>query len=150
MLAYSFGQINSVDVAFRGVMLLLATHPQYQLLPFRQINTFFNSIQMGRYLLVIKEEQIIGAILWAEISNLVRDTCISQNRGPFLSELETGSDAIYCIGFVALESAALRPLWKNFVQRNKNRDILYKRHFSKKGKPKPIALIRDAKVLSSK
>lgn len=142
---YRFARLLNPDEALRLSLLTLSGHPQYQNLPFRQIPVYYKSIRHEQYLLMLENNQVIGVIIWSEISASVCKECIAADRAPYVKELQAKGDAIYCTAFVAHAARYLRPLWNAFIKDNPNKDILFKRHFRGERRPKPIAMVRNGR-----
>jgi hemolysin-activating ACP:hemolysin acyltransferase len=143
---YTFSRLANKDEAFRIILFILINDPNYQMLPMRQIVTFYTSISNDNYLLLMRENKVLAVILWMGVSATVREACLREDRSPFISELVTRGDAMYCTAFAGVQSGVLLPLWKEFIRIYQNHDISLKRHF-KNGQlnPKPITLLRHQK-----
>lgn len=145
---YTFARLSNKDEALRIILFILLKDPSYQMLPMRQIYTFYASISNDNYLLLISENKVLAVILWMGVSTKAKEDCLREDRSPYTNELVAKGEAIYCTAFSGIESGALLPLWKQFIKIYQHQDILFKRHF-KKGEriPKPIALIRQQRLI---
>ena len=146
--AYTFARLNNKDEALRIILLILIRDPSYQMLPMRQIHTFYASISNDNYLLLLSENKVLGVMLWMGVSAKVKEDCLREDRSPYTNELVAKGEAIYCTAFSGIEPGVLLPLWKQFIKIYQRQDILFKRHFKKgERKSKPIALIRQQRLI---
>lgn len=141
-----FIRLENPDEALRIILHLLIRDPSYQLLPMRQINTFYQSVLNNNYILLRRNEKVLGVILWAEITRDVAETCLSNQRSPYVNELAGIADTLSVIGFTGSNFKDLLVLWRFFAKTHRHRDILIHRHFrSGKRTQKPVILFRDNK-----
>ena len=147
---FTFSTLSNKDEALRISLHLLLNDPNYQMLPLRQVSTFYKSIVNNCYLFMILGNKAVGVIMWLKASAAVRDNCLLLDRSALVSELSHQGDAIYCTAFAALEPKFLIPLLKYFIKSHADEDILIKRHFKKGIKVShPIILVRNQKRVKS-
>ena len=116
------------DAALRALLFLLLLDPSYRNLPILQAYIFYNSILSNHYLFALDGKEVVAAIVWGEITVDVKEQCMQNDRSPFIRELTSSGDAVYCTAFTSKKPNFLLPLWREFF-RLQNKDILIKRHF---------------------
>ena len=143
---FTYATLANKDEALRIALHILLKDPSYQMLPMRQVSTFYKSIVNNYYLFMIQDNKAVGVIMWLKVNAAVRDNCLLLDRSALMSELSHQGDTIYCIAFATLEPKFLLPLLRYFIKSQANQDILIKRHFKNGIKVNhPIFLVKNQK-----
>jgi hypothetical protein len=124
----SFGSLSANDTSFRALTLLLATHPSYANIPMVCAVDVWSALQSSKNLSVVRNESLVGTILWRDVSRTTAARCICERRLPRADEAIAVGEAAVATAFIAPGPAEVSALWEKFKAVQAGKVVMYERH----------------------
>jgi hypothetical protein len=142
-----FIRLESCDAAFRAAIFLLAADPTYQRCSIRISESIFNSIANNQYLMIAQGTQVLGIVLWTEVSQGGRDRLIHDATEPGANDVGVQGVAVFVTAITTSGSGIVSRLWRQFVAQHTDREIIWFRHFLRNNKSDRVGVMRNGKLV---
>jgi len=133
-LQYRVVRLTDDDEAFRAIVCFLVRDPAYASTRLQVVNSLFQSVRTGQYLLMCQGNEVVGCATWSQISRSSLEECLRDNREPVLREIVFPGEVFVASSVSARTPELLHRVTRALAHACSGKDILTIRH-SRGGKP---------------